>query len=248
MQKILAANWKMHKTLPETVDYFSRFEKYHAKTLTLLFFLPVIHLPTAKSLTSCPLGVQNIHHEDEGAFTGETSLKMVKEYCSWVLVGHSDRRTYAKETDMEVNKKIKLAKRYSKNIMLCIGETTLEKKMGQTQQALKQRLLTALDTVYDLMNIAITYEPYWAISNGNPEHKPATPEDVEQVHQWIRMILAERYSQETADNCPILYGGSVRKENAALFLKQANINGLLVGNASLNPDEFKDILKSLKEH
>lgn len=242
MQPLIAANWKMHKTLSEVIDYFSRFEKYNSPTMSPIFFLPAIYLPTAKSLTQFHLGVQNIHHEEKGAFTGETSLQMVKDFCSWVLVGHSDRRIYTKETDAEVNKKIKLARKYNKKVMLCVGETALERNEKQTQQVLKQRLIAALDNIHDIANIAITYEPYWAISNGNPAHKPATPEDAEQAHQWIRAILTEKYTQEAAEQCPILYGGSVKKENAAIFHKQTNINGLLVGNASLDPDEFGEIV------
>ena len=245
--KIIAANWKMYKTLPEVVSYFSQFNRVletlpNKQSKEIIFFTPSMLLTTVKSVAHNSIGAQNIHHEEEGAFTGETSIKMIKDLCSWVLAGHSERRLHCHETDEQINKKVKLALQHQKKVMLCIGETTEEREQGKTEEVLKMRLFNTLKGVYTLKNVAITYEPYWAISNGNPLHQPATPEMVEKVHTNIYNTLLEKYSPDEAGNIAILYGGSVKKENVAAFTAKQHVNGVLVGRASLDPEEFLEII------
>ena len=242
-QTIIAANMKMYKTHAEIVDYFSQYNQKKQETdKEVVFFVSPIFLPTTKALTNATLGAQNIHHKDAGAFTGETSITMVKPYCSWILVGHSERRQQAYETNEQINEKIKLAQKHHKKVMLCIGENAKERNAGKTKHILETKLKEGLIGINSLKNMAIAYEPYWAISKGDPNHKPATPEEVEIIHKTIKEILLEKYTSQEVNNVSILYGGSAKKDNATIFLAQPTIHGLLIGRASLDPEHFMSII------
>ena len=208
---------------------------------------PFVYLPDLLG-DSQPLilGGQNAFWEEKGAFTGEISPLMLKNLgCQYVILGHSERRKYFLEKDETVNKKIKAAVLADLKPILCIGETQEEKEKGSTQDVLERQIKKAFSDIpsQNLQNLEflIAYEPIWAIGTGNA----CSPEEAEKTAVFIRKILAGLYDRNTAEQVPILYGGSANSQNAQGYIKEANLQGLLVGGASLKAEEFIKITETL---
>ncbi|MDP3766213.1 MAG: triose-phosphate isomerase, partial [Nanoarchaeota archaeon] len=195
------------------------------------------------------LGAQNMHFENAGAYTGEVSPLALKEIeCGYVILGHSERREIFKEDDFLINKKVIAALNYGLNPILCVGENLEQRKNGKTKDILENQLKTCLKNIdrNKILRVNIAYEPIWAISKGDPHHKAATADDAEEGHKFIRDVLARMYDKGTAKNTRIIYGGSMKLENAKELLEMPDIDGGLVGNASLNAKIFAEIIKSAK--
>ena len=245
-QKIIAGNWKMNLTVSEAqmlAQEIIVYVKNKPEPLVILCppfpFLSALSYEIADS--GVGLGAQNLHTEASGAFTGEVSAAMlVSVGCSYVIIGHSERRTHFKETDAFINAKMIRALLSSLTPILCIGETLEEREKGITINRIKQQIADDLSGIEltDGTDIIIAYEPVWAIGTG----RTATPEQAEEVQAAVRQLLAEKYGKILADDISILYGGSVNAENAAALLHQPNIDGALVGGASLKPAQFKAII------
>lgn len=247
-QKILAANWKMHLSLEEAKNLALEIEKTaqnqpHKK---ILIFAPFVYLYPLHELLKngrTELGGQNLYFERQGAFTGEVSAMMLKEVgCTWALVGHSERRQYFGETNDICNKKIKSALNEGLKVMYCVGETLNERERGLTEMVVLKQVAEGLKDILpsDFENLAIAYEPVWAIGTG----KNATPEDAQKVHEAIRKKIKEIAQEEISQKFPILYGGSVNPDNAKELLSMKDIDGALVGGASLKIERFKPITQS----
>ena len=182
---------------------------------------------------------QNVYFEDKGAFTGEISAKMLKDLgVEYVIIGHSERRKYFGETDESVNKKIKKSLEAGLKIIFCIGETVEERDTGKKNEVLERQIRRGLDGIESLENVSIAYEPIWAIGTGNN----CSVEETKQSIEFIRETLV--LSGVEGKSIRILYGGSVKSENSGAYIKEAGANGLLVGGASLNPEEFVKIVRS----
>lgn len=244
----VAGNWKMNKTIAETRDLVSQLsEKISAITgVEKIICPPFVSLQTASALiggSDIGLGAQNMHWEEKGAFTGEVSPAMVKELCGYVILGHSERRAYFNESDEIVNRKLISAQKYGLTPIVCVGETldqyesklTREIVFRQTSQSLK-------DVSPDFApRIVVAYEPVWAIGTGKASNGLEANAVVKDV---IRPALAELFGLETAQAIRVLYGGSVTSSNAAEFFGQPDIDGALVGGASLKVDEFAAITRA----
>jgi triosephosphate isomerase len=197
-------------------------------------------------LENSPIGVgaQNMHWEAKGAFTGEVAANMVKEFCKYVIIGHSERRTYFGETDETVNKKVVAALKAELTPIVCVGETLSQYEAGETAEVVSRQIKAGLGGIAsaDAAKIVVAYEPVWAIGTG----KASSGENANTVHQKvIRPALSELFGQDGADAIRILYGGSVTGANAAEFFTYPDIDGALVGGASLKPDEFVAITKAI---
>lgn len=189
--------------------------------------------------TDVKLGAQNMFYEESGAFTGEVSAKMLKSSgCDYVVLGHSERRHTFNEDDEVINKKIKTTLKNSLRVIFCVGETLEEREQNKTKEVIKKQIEGGLAGV-DIGNVIVAYEPVWAIGTG----KTASPETAEEVICFIRNILKERYNKESAEKIRILYGGSIKPENIRQIMGQNNIDGALVGGASLEPEVFSEIVK-----
>ncbi|CCC67632.1 hypothetical protein NCAS_0A10740 [Naumovozyma castellii] len=204
---------------------------------------PAAYLDYAVSLVNkkqVTVGAQNTYLKASGAYTGENSVDQVKDTgAKWVILGHSERRSYFHEDDKTVADKTKFALDNGVGVILCIGETLEEKKAGITLEVVERQLTAVLAEVKDWTNVVIAYEPVWAIGSG----LAATPEDAQEIHASIRKFLASKLGQATADQIRILYGGSANGSNAVTFKDKADVDGFLVGGASLKP-EFVDIINS----
>ncbi len=248
MKKLIAGNWKMHKTQKEAVETVTAL-------VEMVSPLPedreVLILPPYTSLSSVWnvikdkqgffLGGQNFYPAENGAFTGEISADMLLDVgCSFSLVGHSERRKYFKETDEFINQKVLFGLRKGLKIILCIGEELKERKEGKVFDVLKTQLLKGLKGVSseDIENkLCIAYEPVWAIGTG----EVATEDQIQEAHSLIRDLLIEMFDDK-GKNIKILYGGSVSPENIKTILPISNVNGVLVGGASLEPEKFSKII------
>jgi len=188
------------------------------------------------------LGAQNLYWEKSGAFTGEVSAPMLKSIgCTYVIIGHSERRTYFHETDETVNKKIFAALAEGLKPIVCVGETLAEREQGKTFEVIKRQVTQGLArlSAEQMQTVVIAYEPVWAIGTG----KTATPEQAQEVHAFIRKLLMEMFGKTTAEQTRIQYGGSVNASNATTLMRQADIDGALVGGASLKTESFEKIIK-----
>jgi triosephosphate isomerase (TIM) len=239
---VIAGNWKMYKGPAATRVFFDDFSKHFAPRAdrTLVFFPPAVNLATAveatRARTDLMLGVQNIHWEAEGAFTGETGAAMAYEAgARFALIGHSERRHLFGETDDEVRRKTANAIRHQLIPVVCVGETLEERHAGQVERVILRQLTAAVEGVpADYADaLLIAYEPVWAIGTG----VTATPKDASEAHLILKQSLVERFNNEI----PILYGGSVKPDNAADLLAAPGVSGLLVGGASLDPAGFARI-------
>ena len=246
-KKLIAANWKMYKTPAEAkafVDAFLPLVAGHTRDEIALFPSPVL-LPTvieAAKGSHVAIGAQNIHFAEEGAYTGETSIGQLQAVGgTHTLIGHSERRQYFAETDEIVNKKLHTALKHGVVPIVCIGEVLAEREAGKTEPVLKTQVTGAFAgiTAAAAAPIVIAYEPVWAIGTG----KTATPEMAEDAHKIIRAEVAKLLGADIAAKMRILYGGSVKPDNATTLLGKEEIDGALVGGASLKPDSFTAIVK-----
>jgi len=243
----IAGNWKMFKTISEAVDLVNVLKEVSSELtdIELVVFPPFTALSEVKKViegSTVKLGAQNLFWEEKGAFTGEISAQMLKDAgCQYVTIGHSERRQYFDETNETVNKKIKAALSHELNPIMCIGESLEEREKGKTIDKIETQINSGLEGLgnEEMSKIIIAYEPIWAIGTG----LTATPSQAEEVHRFIREKLAEKYGNETASCAIILYGGSVKPDNTYSLLKENNINGALVGGASLKADSFIQIAK-----
>lgn len=237
----------MHKTIPEALDLVKALRENSAvqEETELVVIPPFTALSEIRKATEgskVQLGAQNMFWEEKGAFTGEISPGMLKDAgCQYVVIGHSERRQYFGETDEIVNKKIKAALAHDLRPIMCIGESLEEREREETIKKVETQITGGLKdlTEKEFSRIIIAYEPIWAIGTG----LTATPEQAEEVHRFIRDKLLERYGKEMASYAIILYGGSVKPDNTFSLLKEEDINGALVGGASLEADSFIQIAK-----
>lgn len=246
-KKLIAANWKMYKTPSEAdafVDAFLPLVAGHTRDEIALFPSPVL-LPTvieAAKGSNVAVGAQNIHFAEEGAYTGETSIGQLKAVGgTHTLIGHSERRQYFAETDEIVNKKLHTALKHGIIPIVCVGEVLSEREAGQTERVLKTQVTGAFAgiTAAVAAPVVIAYEPVWAIGTG----KTATPDMAVDAHRIIRAQVAALLGADVAAAIRILYGGSVKPDNASALCCQEEIDGALVGGASLKPDSFCAIVK-----
>ncbi|MCP4652382.1 MAG: triose-phosphate isomerase [Candidatus Omnitrophica bacterium] len=249
MRKIMiAGNWKMYKTIGEA----SMLAEELKKELATFIEADIVICPTFTALntvysivedTPIKLGAQNLFWESEGAYTGEISPVMIKACgCEYVIIGHSERRKYFNETNETVNKRIKAALGIGLNPIICVGETLQEREADKTKAIIEEQLTGGLEGLSneDMANSIIAYEPVWAIGTG----KTATPDQAQEIHAFIRGWIKEKFSTLISENLRILYGGSVKPENSKELMGQADIDGALVGGASLKEDSFAQIAKN----
>jgi triosephosphate isomerase len=248
---LIAGNWKMHRTVSESVTLARAVaEGSRIGPRTEVVVAPAFTALAAvvKTLEGTPVAVaaQNVHWEDQGAFTGEVSPVMLKDLgCTWCLVGHSERRQYFGETDASVHKKLIALRKHGVKPIACLGETLAERESGATYDVLRRQLdgmLGALDlgeATALLRGFVIAYEPVWAIGTG----RTAKATDAQAAHAFLRDRVRDRFG-DVADTVRILYGGSVKADNAAELLAQPDIDGLLVGGASLDPAGFARIVQA----
>ena len=241
---IIAGNWKMHKTIAEAVafvkDLLPLIKDAKTKVYLAVPFTCLASVAEAAG-TAIAVGAQNIYEADQGAFTGEISVKMVKEAgARFVILGHSERRQLFHETDEMINKKVHRA--YSENLqpLLCVGETTQERKQGHTVEVLKRQLTVALQEISpeQAETLLIAYEPVWAIGTKDA----ATPDIIDEAHGECRAVLKSLFGEKIAEQIPIIYGGSVNAENGKSLIDEAEIDGVLVGGASLSVKTFSQIV------
>lgn len=246
-KKLIAANWKMYKTPNQAGDFFAK-------------LLPMVADHTRDEIVVCPpfvdlavtvesargsnlaVGAQDIHWEKEGAFTGEISADMLLAIgCTHVIIGHSERRQYFGETDDTVNRKLKAALEAGLTPIVCVGEVLEEREAGLTDDVLRRQCLRAFHAISGKKagKLVVAYEPVWAIGTG----KTATPELAAEAHALIRSEAGKAFGEEMAARMRILYGGSVKPENAKALMSQEEIDGALVGGASLDPKSFAAIVK-----
>ena len=254
MSKIIAANWKMHKTRSEAEQTAKEIaaairSASVPQDRTLMVFPAFLSLPVvAQALKECPktfVGAQNFYPKDQGAFTGEVSLPMIKDAgASWVLIGHSERRHILGVSLSLICEKTRYALEHDFGVMLCIGETLVEREEGKLKAILSEQLKTALAPLADLpkatlaTSLMIAYEPVWAIGTG----KVAGDSDVLEAHALVKDLL--RFPNIDLSFVPVLYGGSVKPGNAKQLLSLANVDGLLIGGASLEAENFLQISRA----
>jgi triosephosphate isomerase (TIM) len=242
----IAGNWKMNLDLAGAVSLAKALvrEAEGKDGVDLAVCPPNVYLESvgkAVAGTKIGLGAQNMYSEKKGAFTGEVSAPMLKDFgCTYVILGHSERRHIFRETDAEINDKVYAALEAGLTAIVCVGETLAEREAKKTMRVVRRQFEGSLSglTARQLGKIVIAYEPVWAIGTG----KNATPEEAEEVHLDLRNIIADRYNREVAESVRIQYGGSVKPDNAASLLSQPDIDGALVGGASLKADQFMGIV------
>lgn len=244
---IIAGNWKMNKTVPEAITFARELK---VKTIGINN-VDIVICPTFPALlpvhdiikdSKIKLSAQNIHWEEKGAFTGEVSAAMIEATdCSFVIIGHSERRQYFGETNEIINKKLKRVLSTKLSPIFCVGETLEERKSGKTRQVVDAQVRIGLGGIdsENIQRIIIAYEPVWAIGTG----ETATPAQAEEVQSHIRELISSLYRDEIAEQLRIQYGGSVNPSNAEELLKQENIDGALIGGASLDVHSFLEIIK-----
>jgi triosephosphate isomerase len=245
---IIAGNWKMHTTVEEAIEMVikMRFGLDRIDNVEKVICPPFVSLEALKKRlegSTVKLGAQDIHYEEKGAFTGEISPQMVADLCDYVIVGHSERRKYFNETLEVVDKKVKAALKVGLKPILCIGETLEENEAGKTEEVLAKQLSSPSARLFHLGGMVIAYEPIWAIGTG----KAASGEGANKTIGFIRQHISEKLGKGAAQELRILYGGSVTAENIAEFVKQPEIDGALVGGASLKASEFLSIVRQTAE-
>jgi triosephosphate isomerase len=248
-KNVIAANWKMNMTRSETASFLDSFLKTFPEPTAVEIVLapPFVSLPKAAELmagqSAVGLSAQNMSHEASGAFTGEINAAMLKEVgCQYVILGHSERRSLYGEDDVVINKKVHATLAADLVPILCIGESLEERDGGQLEFVLSQQLegsLAGIDAA-QMPGIIIAYEPVWAIGTG----RTATPDQAQETQCYVRSVLKRLFGGEVAAAVRIQYGGSVKPGNAAELISQPDIDGFLVGGASLDPASFADIVKA----
>ncbi len=244
---IIAGNWKMNKTVGEARELVTALKGKVADVTDVDIVVgPVFTVLAAVAEivkdTNIKLAAQDMYWEESGAFTGEISPVMLKDVgCEYVIIGHSERRAYFSETNETVNNKVKAAHAYSLKPIVCVGESLEERESGVTKDVVKDHIVNGLAglTEEQMFNTVIAYEPVWAIGTG----MTATPEQAQEVHAFIRGLLTETFSSAVAEAVRIQYGGSVKPNNVAELMAQADIDGGLIGGASLDADFFTQLVK-----
>ncbi|MBN2686359.1 MAG: triose-phosphate isomerase [Pontiellaceae bacterium] len=247
-KKIIAGNWKMNKTVSEAVDLASAIKQKLAdcNAVDVVLcppFTAVKAVSDVVSETLITVGAQNMSSEENGAYTGEVSHSMLKElFVRYVILGHSERREYYKETDFWINKKVKKALEKNLRPILCVGEKLEDREAGNTEKVVEVQVREGLKDVpaAAYTELVIAYEPVWAIGTG----KTATSEQAQEVHAFIRGIIKDMVGKEAADAVRIQYGGSMKPDNAAELLAQPDIDGGLIGGAALDANSFAAIVKA----
>jgi triosephosphate isomerase len=242
---IMAGNWKMNNTVSESIELVKGLiENTEVAEKDFVVCPPYTALYTVSELikgTDIKLGAQNIHFKEKGAYTGEISPLMLKELnVEYVIIGHSERRQYFGETDATVNKKIKTAFEYDMKPIVCVGESLAQREGGSADKIVKDQLVNGLKNIRneDAKKIVIAYEPIWAIGTG----RTATSEQANDMIKFIRSVLADIFGKDEADTVRIQYGGSVKPSNVNEIMSQSDIDGALVGGASLKVDDFGKIM------
>lgn len=248
-RKILIGNWKMNKTISETIDFVNKVNdkaiKVAEEELIVGIAPSYICLPVLRKLgTGIICFAQNVHFADNGAYTGEISPVMLKDIgVTASLVGHSERRQYFNETNETCNKKLKTLENYGFNGLYCVGETLEEYEKGLTKEVVKKQVLEGIEGLSKeyIANLTIAYEPVWSIGTG----KNATKEIASEVCGYISEVISEVYGEEVGESVYVLYGGSVKPENVKDYVNDENIDGALVGGASLKADSFLQMIDNL---
>ena len=246
-KKIVVGNWKMNKTVAEAGELAAAvLEKLDDGIVNCEVgiappFPALTEVGKVVEWSDIRLVAQNCHFEDDGAYTGEVSVHMLASLgCGYVIVGHSERRQYFGETNQTVNLRLKKALDEGMQVIMCIGETLEERENGVTEKVVTEQVRQGLKDISDLGGVVLAYEPVWAIGTG----KTATPEQAEEVHASIRRTISEMYGELAAGHLRIQYGGSVKPSNAAELFAKPNIDGGLIGGASLKADDFVAIVKA----
>lgn len=249
MRKIIVAgNWKMNKTNKETISFLSELKGLvtGVNNVEIVIGTPFTALSDAvkeAANSNIKIAAQNMNPNDSGAYTGEISPLMLKEIgVEYVILGHSERREYYGETNEFINAKVKAALNHGLKPILCVGEKLEDREAGKTENVVSDHLQNGLlgITAEEMKNVVIAYEPVWAIGTG----KTATPEQAELVHNYIRVLLIDMYGKEVGEGVTIQYGGSMKPDNAKELISQKNIDGGLIGGASLEPKSFSEIVKA----
>lgn len=237
--KMICGNWKMNKSRSEVVSYFDTFKALLGSQDQALIAVPYVYLEEARRIcsgTSIIIAAQNVHQQTSGAFTGEVSLAMLKDIgIDWTLIGHSERRQYFNETNEAVALKLEACVSAGVHAIVCIGETLGQREAGKTFAVLSEQLAPLYASLGRCPRVVVAYEPVWAIGTG----KTATTEQAQEVHAWIRTQLKEKGILTST----LLYGGSVTPQNSGALLSQPDIDGALVGGASLKPADFFEIVR-----
>ncbi|MFH0935273.1 MAG: triose-phosphate isomerase [Candidatus Omnitrophota bacterium] len=248
---IIAGNWKMYKTIKEGQELVNALKRdlYNIENIDVVICPPYTLLSCLADMlieSNISLGAQDLFWEEEGAFTGEVSARMLADSgCNFVIIGHSERRQYFGETNESVNKKLKAALACGLIPIVCVGETLKEREGKKTFKVLEDHLTNGLSGInqQEVLKIIIAYEPVWAIGTG----KTASSAQAEEAHKYIRDLLAKLYDRETADSIRIQYGGSVKPGNISELIREADVDGALVGGASLDGATFAEIIRKAAE-
>ena len=245
---MIAGNWKMNTTVSEAIVLVRRMysELNAIASVDKVICPPFVSLAAVKEIingSSIKLGAQNLYFEEKGAYTGEVSPLMLAGLCEFVIIGHSERRQYFNETGEIVNKKVKAALKVNLKPILCVGERLEENEAGRTELVIAEQLRSSLIGIASPDSVTIAYEPIWAIGTG----RAATGRQANETICFIRQSIARLYTEEVAQQIRILYGGSVNADNATEFIKQSEIDGALVGGASLKAAQFLSIVKQASE-
>lgn len=242
---IIAGNWKMNKNIEEAVSLVKDIKKGNmdkkVEVVLCVPFTDLYHVKEEIKGTNIKLGAQNMHWAESGAFTGEISPLMLKEIgVQYVIIGHSERRQYFNETDEIVNKKVKSAIAHGIKPIICVGETLEQREKGIEKDIVKTQVLDDLEDISgeDVLNIVIAYEPIWAIGTG----KTASSEDVNNMLMFIRETIESKYGEDVSKEIRIQYGGSVKPNNIKELMAEEDIDGALVGGASLNAEDFLKLI------
>jgi triosephosphate isomerase len=246
-REIFAGNWKMHKNLKEARELAEGIIAGidESSTREVVIFPPAVYVKDIAALcanTPVSVGVQNMYYEEQGAFTGEISPIMVKDIgARSILIGHSERRHVFGEKNEDVNRKVRAALRFALEPFVCVGELLAEREKGRSEDVVRNQIEEAFTDIDhdDMMKVIIAYEPVWAIGTG----KVATPEIAESMHRSIRDSIRGNFGDEIALSIPILYGGSVKPDNIHGLYIMDDIDGVLVGGASLTAESFLDIIR-----
>jgi len=245
---IIAGNWKLNNTSHEAIELATLLKR----ELSDITGVDIVVCPVATALSDVKdvldesnigLGAQNVYWEDSGAFTGEISAPILKDIgVQYVIIGHSERRQFFGETDETVNKRIKAALKHGLTPIVCVGEILQERENNKTFDVIQKQCEGGFAglTVAEIEKIIIAYEPVWAIGTG----KTATPDQAQEVHKFIRELIKKLYDENVAQTIRIQYGGSVKPQNSVELMSQPDIDGALVGGASLKADSFSDIIKN----
>jgi triosephosphate isomerase (TIM) len=248
---LVVGNWKMHESIKQAEKLVVQLKKFLGKEIK--HNQPIVICPPFTALeevhkriknTTLQLGAQNMHHESEGAYTGAIAPRMLKEVgCKYVILGHSERRRYFHETNLDVNRKVHTALQYKFIPIICVGETSWDRQHHKQNRVIAKQMSACLwgVDVNDAHKLVIAYEPLWAIGT---QHT-ATPAQAQEMHAFIRKKLKNKYGTRTANKIKILYGGSVNPKNVISLVTQPDIDGVLVGGASLKPRSFAAIVKNV---